>query len=83
MGSGLQRATNAARASRGLRPRPVHKRSNRGDFAQCGVGFASPTVFITDDPEAVSCGNCRRVQRTIERDRRARELARQSLYKAD
>ena len=63
--------------------RPVHMRSNRGDFAMCGVGFASPTVTITDDAEAATCGNCRRIQRAIERDRRAREMARESLYRKD
>ena len=45
--------------------------------------MSTATVVIADDPETVTCGNCRRVQRTIERDRRVRELAMQSLHKAD
>jgi len=83
MGAGLRRAKNAARATRGLPPRKVHKRSNRGDFAVCGAGAPSTTVLVTDDGEEVTCKNCARVGLAIERDRAAREMARESLYRKD
>lgn len=63
--------------------RKVHKRSNRGDFAVCGAGAPSATVLVTDDGEEVTCKNCARVWRTIERDRRSQAMARESLYRKD
>lgn len=82
MAEGLRRAENAARATRGLTPRKVHKRSNRGDFAACGAGAPSATVVVTDDGEEVTCKNCARVWRSILPADLAAEL-RESLYRKD
>jgi hypothetical protein len=84
MGEGLKRARNAARATRGLPPHPVHlNRADYPGFTKCGNGGPGSGVEVTDDPAGATCKNCLRVQRGIDRDREAAELARQSLYKAD
>lgn len=86
MGEGLRRAANAARATRGLAPRKVHLRSNQGDWATCGVGAPSQTVWVAaaaeiDFDEVPVCGNCLRIHRAIERDRAAQQMARESLLR--
>ena len=58
----------------------IHLQSNRGEFAMCGAGFATATVSLTESPDAATCKNCLRVNRTLERDRRLREVARQALH---
>ena len=57
--TGLQRATEAARATRGLPPRPVHLRSlSGGNNATCGRGGVTFSAPIADDPAEVTCKNC-------------------------
>ena len=62
---GLQRATEAARASRGLAPRIVHARSIAGgNNTLCGRGGITFSAPIADAPDEVTCGNCSKVQRS-------------------
>jgi hypothetical protein len=58
---GLQRATEAARASRGLPPRTVHAVGSTG-VTLCGLGGARP---IANEPGEVTCKSCLKVQRGI------------------
>ena len=63
---GLQCATEAARASRGLPPRTIHARSLSGsNLTLCGRG----DVTIADEPGEVTCKNCIKVQHGIESHR--------------
>ena len=62
---GLQRATEAARASRGRAPRIVHARSIAGgNNTMCGRGGITFSAPIADAPDEVTCGNCSKVQRS-------------------
>ncbi len=73
---GLQRATEAARASRGLPPRTVHARSIAGgNLTMCGRGEVTGRTFtgiIADEPGEVTCKNCLKISGAIERDRAMR-----------
>ena len=70
---GLQRATEAARASRGRAPRIVHARSIAGgNNTMCGRGGVTFSAPITDTPDEVTCKNCLKICGAIERDRAAR-----------
>jgi hypothetical protein len=63
---GLQRATEAARATRGLPPRIVHARSLAGGHNTiCGRGGVTFSAPIADEPGEVTCKNCLKVQRSI------------------
>ena len=74
MSQGLQRATDAARATRGQRPRPVHIRSlGGGNNAICGRGGVTFSAPVTDEPDEATCKNCLKVYGAIERDRALRE----------
>lgn len=66
MSQGLQRATDAARATRGQRPRPVHMRGvHGGNNTICGRGGVTFSAPITDDEAEVTCKNCINTLRTI------------------
>ena len=60
--TGLRRAIEAARATRGLSPRPVHLRSlGGGNNATCGRGGDTFSAPIADDPAEITCKNCIKV----------------------
>ena len=61
--------------------RKIHVHSNRGDFAMCGAGAPSPTVVITTFAVDATCKNCLKINRSLEQDRRRREMARE--YRED
>lgn len=83
MGDGLKRANEAARATRGLPPRTVHRRSIAGgNLTQCGRGGPTFSAPITDDPAETTCGNCLKVIRSTEMARAARNAPGQIDYKA-
>jgi hypothetical protein len=68
--SGLRRAEDAARATRGLAPRPVHLRSTSGgNRTTCGRGGVTFSAPITDDPAQATCKNCLATYRATLRDR--------------
>lgn len=70
---GLQRATEAARASRGLPPRTVHIRSlSGGDRTMCGHGGVTFSAPIADTLDEATCKNCLKTWNAIQRDRAAR-----------
>ena len=59
---GLQRATEAARASRGLKPRPVHLLDwlVPGNRTWCGHGGADFKAPTTTSPAEATCKTCLR-----------------------
>lgn len=63
---GLQRATEAARASQGLAPRIVHARSIAGgNNTLCGRGGITFSAPIADTPDEVTCKNCVKVRSAL------------------
>ena len=78
MSQGLQRATDAARATRGQRPRPVHLLDPTFPFERtyCGHGGATFSAPTTTDPAEATCKTCVKVRRKLDRERSALAMAR-------
>lgn len=56
--------------------RTVHLRSIAGgELTMCGRGGITFTAPITDEPDEMTCGNCRKTYGAIERNRTSRRLS--------